>query len=300
MENTYIAQAYDLTAVADAIRAKGETAEPLVFPDGFVAAIQSITGGADLNFEIVGGMEKPTNPKENTIWIKTSTDINGWAFGIESPDNPVPGMVWIKTVDAGLTRFNALKTNCIALRILNSNQYDGSAWEGAEGMIYQSGSWNDLWDHGLFVNGEQYAFLTGGWTDDNYTFSGWTYGENTKGSVNKDAIKVQTVYATEDNYGGIVGTINPIHLGGFSALRVKGNLNSHKSQCRYWIGIHPSKAITKTPLAYTAVTAAGDFEKVLDLPEDVEEAYVFVMAGAYSNTTSTFTTTMTVTEIWLE
>lgn len=45
----YIAKSEDLTAVADAIRAKGGTDAQLTFPDGFVGAVQAIaTGGGDL------------------------------------------------------------------------------------------------------------------------------------------------------------------------------------------------------------------------------------------------------------
>ena len=43
----YLTNTTDLTAVADAIRVKSGTSAPLVYPDGFVTAIQSIntTGG---------------------------------------------------------------------------------------------------------------------------------------------------------------------------------------------------------------------------------------------------------------
>lgn len=37
----------DLTTVADAIRAKGETTEPLAFPDEYVAAVEAIETGVD-------------------------------------------------------------------------------------------------------------------------------------------------------------------------------------------------------------------------------------------------------------
>lgn len=38
----YLTNTADLTAVADAIRAKGGTSAPLVYPSGFVSAIQAI------------------------------------------------------------------------------------------------------------------------------------------------------------------------------------------------------------------------------------------------------------------
>ena len=41
----YLTNTADLTAVADAIRAKGGTAAQLVYPSGFVSAIQAIQTG---------------------------------------------------------------------------------------------------------------------------------------------------------------------------------------------------------------------------------------------------------------
>lgn len=61
----------DLTVVADAIRAKGGTAEALAFPDGMKTAIENIKaggGGAELN--IAYG---DTPPEDTTkLWVKTS------------------------------------------------------------------------------------------------------------------------------------------------------------------------------------------------------------------------------------
>lgn len=48
MANEYAANAADLTAVADAIRAKTGTSEGLSFPDGFAAAIAGISTGAQV------------------------------------------------------------------------------------------------------------------------------------------------------------------------------------------------------------------------------------------------------------
>ena len=73
MENAYIAQASDLTAVANAIREKGETSEQLVFPDGFVAAIQAIEAGKPaavmptFTYSVSDGYETETN-EETGEW----------------------------------------------------------------------------------------------------------------------------------------------------------------------------------------------------------------------------------------
>lgn len=45
----YLTNSDDLTKVANAIRSKGGTIDPLVYPDGFVTAIGVIpTGGAEI------------------------------------------------------------------------------------------------------------------------------------------------------------------------------------------------------------------------------------------------------------
>lgn len=53
----YLTNTADLTAVANAIRAKGGTADSLVYPDGFVTAIQAIeTGGGSGSDELVNSL----------------------------------------------------------------------------------------------------------------------------------------------------------------------------------------------------------------------------------------------------
>ena len=53
----YLTNTADLTAVADAIRAKGGISDPLVYPDGFVSAIQAIeTGGGSGSDELVNSL----------------------------------------------------------------------------------------------------------------------------------------------------------------------------------------------------------------------------------------------------
>ena len=43
------------------------------------------TGGAGLNFKVVGGTVAPANPKENTIWVNTPNRIAGWIFSNTDP-----------------------------------------------------------------------------------------------------------------------------------------------------------------------------------------------------------------------
>ena len=62
----YLTNTTDLTAVADAIRAKGGTAAQLVYPSGFVSAIQAIQ---------TGGTAKPEQEKTVTITANGTVEI---------------------------------------------------------------------------------------------------------------------------------------------------------------------------------------------------------------------------------
>ena len=44
-------------------------------------------GGTSLNFKVVGGTSAPENPKENTIWVDTDTEITSYLFSAVSPNN---------------------------------------------------------------------------------------------------------------------------------------------------------------------------------------------------------------------
>lgn len=54
-QNEYLVDGADMTTVADAIREKGGTTEPLSFPDGMASAVRDIpSGGTDLSLGIAG------------------------------------------------------------------------------------------------------------------------------------------------------------------------------------------------------------------------------------------------------
>ena len=73
----YLAKSEDLTAVADAIRAKCGTDAQLTFPSGFVLAVQAISGAGQV-IEIV--------PAQNTTQISVPIEVMGdkIALGISS------------------------------------------------------------------------------------------------------------------------------------------------------------------------------------------------------------------------
>lgn len=153
----------NLTAVADAIRAKGGTSGSLEFPEGMVEAISSISTGAGLNFDIVGNPQ-PANPSNNTIWVDTDAEITSWIFSAAEPENPTEGMVWIATETASTVSFNALKENSVMVYPLSAKQYAGGAWVDVEAKCYQNAEWVELKsDFLIFDNGNTFDDITGGW-----------------------------------------------------------------------------------------------------------------------------------------
>lgn len=97
-------------------------------------------GGGGLNFIVVGGTSEPSNPKENTIWVNTDTQITNWEF---SPTEPTgaEGMVWIQTGTSSSKPFNALKKNNITICPMSAKQYIGGTWVSKTIEIYQGGVW---------------------------------------------------------------------------------------------------------------------------------------------------------------
>lgn len=99
-------------------------------------------GGGGLNFKVVGGTTAPSNPKENMIWVNTSTKITSYIFSATQPTGSA-GMVWISTGTSSTAEFNALKKNGIQVYPLSAKQYISGAWVGETAKIYQGGEWVD-------------------------------------------------------------------------------------------------------------------------------------------------------------
>lgn len=101
-------------------------------------------GGASLNFKVVGGTTAPPNPKENTIWVNTSTSITSWIFSATEPEPPEDGkdgLVWFETGTSGEVTFNALKKNGIKIYPKRAKQCVGGKFEDIPAFCRQDGIW---------------------------------------------------------------------------------------------------------------------------------------------------------------
>lgn len=240
-------------------------------------------GGASLNFKVVGGTAAPASPKENTVWVNTSTAITGWAFCMEEPETPAEGMVWLFTGAAAAAPFNALKKNNITVYPISAKQYISGAWEERGAKSYQSGAWADWWNGHLYEYGNLHERVTGGWTKDGYKAKGYT-------TINPPQFNSNHIYVTGQNgYGpGAVGTVNQIDLNGRTKLCMLADV-SYADTAQLSVVANKSDDLVHGPAA-TVKLPAGTAQRVtLDISA-VTGGYIVVYASS----------PVSVYDIWLE
>lgn len=113
------------------------------------------SGGAGLNFSIVGGLSRPESPKANTIWVKTDVAITGWAMSSSEPTDPYEGMVWIVTGSNSKVAFNALKKNDLMVYPTSCKQFVDSAWVNMTAESYIEEEWAEWFTYLFIENGGQ-------------------------------------------------------------------------------------------------------------------------------------------------
>lgn len=72
----YLTNTTDLTKVASAIREKGSTSDPLVYPDGFVTAIQAIQTGTELRIIVTVKSGATVTATKGSLSV-SGTSVNG-------------------------------------------------------------------------------------------------------------------------------------------------------------------------------------------------------------------------------
>lgn len=142
------------------------------------------SSSAALNFTVVGGTTKPSNPTENTIWVNTSTAITSWVFDAPPAPTGSAGMVWFEISTSSTVYFNTIKSNNITVYPVSCKQYISNSWVEKSIQVYQSGSWKSLWTGELYKSGNEYEGITGGWT---YTkLTGFNKDNPIADSINHD------------------------------------------------------------------------------------------------------------------
>ena len=177
-------------------------------------------GASALNFKIVGGAIQPGNPKENTIWVNTETEISGWVVSAEEPGEPVGGMVWVSTGISGGVEFNALKKNGIQISPIYAKQYVDGAWVDKTAKIYQGGAWKEFIAY-LYNKGDECTDLTGGWVAAAIKPAG-AGSTAVSPAIKKDtnSITVSITSGYENYRIGYLATVKSIDLTNYSKITI--------------------------------------------------------------------------------
>jgi len=99
--------------------------------------------GSGLILKVVGGTTQPASPKDNTIWVNTSTAITSYALQHDEPASPASGMVWIQTSYYSLVEMGIDKKNDVKVYPIAAFQYIGGAWVDKDAKSYINGQWKD-------------------------------------------------------------------------------------------------------------------------------------------------------------
>lgn len=184
--------------------------------------MQGFGGGVPLNFKVVGN-PKPTNPKENTIWLNTDEKITGYYFQEKQPENMQNGEVFVATGSKSNASFNALKKNGITVYPLKAQQMVSGTLKDVEAKIYKGGKWTDWWSGELYQDGNEYEFITGGWKSEGKQASSNSTATAKAPTITRNDTSIKFAITTA-KVSGIARTVNKVDLSDFSKIVVSGNL----------------------------------------------------------------------------
>lgn len=243
-------------------------------------------GGGGLNFQVIGGTTAPNNPKENTIWVNTSTTITDWVFSATQPTG-ANGMVWITVGVSSPTEFNALKKNNITVYPMSAKQYADGAWVDKTAKSYQNGAWVEWAPEPFYIFKSGKGALV---SLVKYSSGGISITIGTNTIEHK---------ITGANQAAIMATQKAVDLKGFSTLNALVNCTGANGGDvdRPTLGFF-SSAVTgwedarnQTYIASAHIVAnSKDTVYSVPIPSDLESAYVVYGGGS----------TATIYDIWLE
>lgn len=259
-------------------------------------SIFGVTGsysGSELNFSFVSGTTQPSNPTENTIWFKTSTNVTSVKLLSQTTDSGSTGNIIItfEAIDA----FNTTDKTCmlldnqisgyntqIIIQLLKCYQYLNNNWQLIDSYIYKNNAWIAYSEVVLylFYDGETYINTTGGWTG--------------SGSVG-------TTLSVINGGGGptwisskTLKTINAIDMSSYSTIHILVSGYNSKGK----VGISTTDDVSTYD---TSVTVKSAKEYTIDISNLTGNYYVKIEGtGGQNNTNFWLSTGFDVSRIWIE
>ena len=170
----YLIDTTDLTKIASAIRAKGGTSDSLVYPDGFVTAIQAIQTGTELKIVVSVTSGAAVTATKGSLSV-SGTSVNGTCTLVvpEEGEWTVSATLDGKTSDSNIV--NVVSSYDTVLEFASTTLNDNS-WEKIRG-ISDAGTGANYWSVGdrkaVTLNG-----TVGHLTLSNYTTYAFIIGFN--------------------------------------------------------------------------------------------------------------------------
>lgn len=244
-------------------------------------------GGAALNFKVVGGLELPINPKENTIWVKTDVDITGWVFSATEPDiedDGKDGSVWFKTGTTSPVEFNALRKNGVKVYPLSVKQHVGNAWVNKIAQSYQNNRWNEWIPEFFYKDGVE---------DDQYPINIETIG-NASFEKTESAITLTSSSSTAQTR--ICAYISNFDLSIIKYIKVRINVEVVN-------GLNIELAIRKNSISDVTVektAGKGTGTQVLDLDVSAYSGAYYITLSAGNDGANARYAKFSILEWWVE
>ena len=180
MAHEYSVNQSDLVLVADAIRTKSETTDALVFPAGFVAAIEEITGGGISVSAYATESDLPSTAEDGTLAVISTTAVDNVYVQSEEPNEPQNGDLWILFSNEG---YFLRAVGNVVISIQKALQYMDGGWSDVDMKMYKDSEWKD-------VKTDLYIFKAGSGLNDDYELVYHAY--NNFGGMTDDYIHWST------------------------------------------------------------------------------------------------------------
>lgn len=282
----------NIAATYAAVAEKGGTVPEAANSDNLPEAVRSIPvsgGGSAINFSITAHETAPSESdigSTNQIWVVSNNKTDYWAISKKNPtanlfgtDTIPVGAIWIFDYEDNL--FNGLKDPGKSISIYPSKcfVYDGSTWNNKSAFIWQNSSWVQFsfdWEGELYMSGNPYESVTGGWTANGYS-------EFMAGVLSSDKMILEGT----NSYMVGFGTVNKIDLSNHSRLHFVGNVTGTSGGpgkygiCVQYAGVVSMKA-QGTVLANCAtpmnVTDGDPFDISCDI-SNCDNGFVRAMVG---------------------
>ena len=244
-------------------------------------------GSGGLNFQVIGGTTAPSNPKENMIWVNTSTKITSYIFSAPQPTGSA-GMVWIDTGTSSPVEFNALKKNGIQVYPISARQYTGGAWVYKTAKSWQGGAWVD-WIRSLFYYGDTFDGITGGYIKAVDQASTASIDAN---GIHLNAKRNSSNWLTNAEYY----TSYKIDLSDYTKLCAEVNLVRNGNTGHFRLSVLESRTAAT---AYAEIHEDGNTVCSLDISSLTGSYHVSVLTYVYADSGDA-NPIADVTRIWLE